>query len=54
MIVKYIGVAAPVEAVEKYLVCICVRWSISDEMDYIVCDKDIKHGVVKAKGRYVH
>lgn len=38
--------AGALDAMEKNLGCICVRWSSSDEVDNRSCDKELKHRVV--------
>lgn len=45
--VQYMGVKNPPDVVEKDLGCILVSWPGSDQMDYGVCGKELKHRVEK-------
>lgn len=47
--VQYMQETAVCDAVEENMSSIRLRWSTSDDMDYIVCDKALKHRVGKVK-----
>lgn len=54
--VQYMEVTAPLDAVEENHGCICEKWYTSDEMDQIVCSKELKklvRKVVESYGREV-
>lgn len=43
---RYIDVIASSNMVEENLGCICLKWATSDEMNYIVCAKELKDGIM--------
>lgn len=49
---QYMEVIAPLEAVEKSVSGICMRWSTSDVMGHSACSKKLNHRVLKVEEWY--
>lgn len=50
--VQYMESKVPLDAAEKNLGCISMRWSIFDELDTVACGKEFKHRVLKVEEWY--
>lgn len=46
LLMRYAGATTPSNIIEGSLRCSCLRWSACDEMDHIVCVKELEGGRV--------